>query len=78
MYKIAGIIACVSRFSKSCGRTPLKYFGDHSDVMARVKQVTVGLNSVQEALDMGAIALSYFRGQVPFLHFFDGFEQVMK
>ena len=78
MYKIAGeLLPCVFHVSaRAVAGHALSIFGDHSDVMA-CRQTGFALlasNSVQEALDMGAIAhLATLEAKVPFLHFFDGF-----
>ncbi len=78
MYKIAGeLLPAVFHVSaRTLAAHALCIFGDHSDVMA-CRQTGFALlcsNSVQEAEDMAAVAhLSAIKGQVPFLHFFDGF-----
>ena len=78
MYKIAGELSpTVFHVSaRSLATHALSIFGDHSDVMA-VRQTGFGLlssNSVQEAMDMAAIAqMSTLESRVPFVHFFDGF-----
>ena len=78
MYKIAGeLLPCVFHVSaRALATHALSIFGDHSDVMA-CRQTGFALlcsNSVQEAMDMAAVAhLSAIKGKVPFLHFFDGF-----
>ncbi len=54
----------------------LSIFGDQSDVMA-CRQTGFSMlasNSVQEAMDLGAVAhLSAIAANMPFLHFFEGF-----
>ncbi len=78
MYKVAGeltpMVMHVSARSLAC--QGLSIFGDHSDVMS-VRQTGYALlssNSVQEAMDMAAIAhAATLESRVPFLHFFDGF-----
>jgi pyruvate-ferredoxin/flavodoxin oxidoreductase len=78
MFKIAGqLLPCVLHVSARAVAThALSIFGDHSDVMA-VRSTGWGLlcsGSVQEAQDMALIAhASSLNGQLPFLHFFDGF-----
>ncbi len=78
MYKISGeLLPAVFHVSaRSIAGHALSIFGDHSDVMA-ARQTGFALlasSSVQEALDLGAIAhLSAIKGRVPFVHFFDGF-----
>ncbi|MBR0417005.1 MAG: pyruvate:ferredoxin (flavodoxin) oxidoreductase [Firmicutes bacterium] len=78
MYKIAGeLLPAVFHVSaRTLATHALSIFGDHSDVMA-CRQTGFALlcsNSVQEAEDLAAVAhLSAIKGQVPFLHFFDGF-----
>lgn len=78
MYKIAGeLLPCVFHVSaRALATHALSIFGEHSDVMA-CRQTGFALlcsNSVQEAMDMAAVAhLATIKGKVPFLHFFDGF-----
>ena len=78
MYKIAGeLLPGVFHVSaRALASHALSIFGDHSDVMA-CRQTGFALlcsNSVQEVMDLGAIAhLSAIKSRVPFLHFFDGF-----
>ncbi len=78
MYKISGeLLPGVFHVSaRALATHALSIFGDHSDVMA-CRQTGFALlasNSVQEAMDMAAVAhLSAIKGKVPFLHFFDGF-----
>ena len=78
MYKIAGeLLPTVFHVSaRTLASQALSIFGDHSDVMA-TRQTGFALlssGSVQEALDLGAVAhLSTLKSSVPFLHFFDGF-----
>ncbi len=54
----------------------LSIFGDHQDVYA-CRQTGIGMmasHSVQEAMDLAGIAhLTAIKGQVPMMHFFDGF-----
>ncbi|HZJ90200.1 MAG TPA: pyruvate:ferredoxin (flavodoxin) oxidoreductase [Oscillospiraceae bacterium] len=78
MYKISGeLLPGVFHVSaRSIAGHALSIFGDHSDVMA-ARQTGFALlasSSVQESLDLGAIAhLAAIKGRVPFVHFFDGF-----
>ncbi len=78
MYKIAGeLTATVFHVSaRTLATHALSIFGDHSDVMA-VRQTGFALlssNSVQEAMDLAAIAqMATLESRVPFVHFFDGF-----
>ncbi|MDR2939791.1 MAG: pyruvate:ferredoxin (flavodoxin) oxidoreductase [Clostridiales bacterium] len=78
MYKIAGeLLPGVFHVSaRAVASHALSIFGDHSDVMAcrQTGFAMLASNSVQEAMDLGAVAhLSAIKGRVPFLHFFDGF-----
>ena len=78
MYKIAGeLLPAVFLVSaRAVAANALSIFGDHMDVMA-TRQTGFALlasNSVQEAMDLGAVAhLSAIKSRIPFLHFFDGF-----
>ena len=78
MYKIAGeLYPCVFHVSaRALAAHALNIFGDHADVMA-ARQTGFALlcgNSVQEVMDMAAIAhLSTLKAKVPFVNFFDGF-----
>lgn len=78
MYKIAGeMLPGVFHVSaRAIAGHALSIFGDHSDIMA-AKQTGFALlasNSVQESMDMAAIAhLSAISTSIPFVHFFDGF-----
>ncbi|MCI5533132.1 MAG: pyruvate:ferredoxin (flavodoxin) oxidoreductase, partial [Caecibacter massiliensis] len=78
MYKIAGeLLPAVFHVSaRAVAANALSIFGDHMDVMA-TRQTGFALlasNSVQEAMDLGAVAhLSAIKSRIPFLHFFDGF-----
>ncbi|MCC6445785.1 MAG: pyruvate:ferredoxin (flavodoxin) oxidoreductase [Armatimonadetes bacterium] len=78
MYKIAGeLTSTVFHVSaRSVAAHALSIFGDHSDVMAirGTGWAMLCSGSVQEAMDMAAIAHSAtLESRVPFLHFFDGF-----
>lgn len=78
MYKIAGELlpGVFHVSSRVVGANAISIFGDHSDVMA-TRQTGFALlasSSVQQAMDLAAVAhLSAIKGEVPFLHFFDGF-----
>ena len=78
MYKIAGeLLPCVFHVSaRTVAGHALCIFGDHGDVMA-TRQTGFALlasNSVQEAMDLGAVAhLATIKSRIPFVHFFDGF-----
>ena len=78
MYKMAGELlpAVLHVTARAVASHALSIFGDHSDVMAcrQTGFAILASNSVQEALDLAAVAhLSAIRGRVPFVHFFDGF-----
>ena len=78
MYKIAGeLLPTVFHVSaRALASHALSIFGDHQDVMAcrQTGFAMLASASVQEALDMAAVAhLSAIKSSVPFLHFFDGF-----
>lgn len=78
MYKMAGeLLPSVIHVSARCVAShALNIFGDHSDVMAcrQTGYAMLCANSPQEVMDLGAVAhLAAIKGQVPFLHFFDGF-----
>ncbi len=78
MYKIAGeMLPTVFHVSaRALASHALSIFGDHQDVMAcrQTGFAMLASASVQEALDMAAVAhLSAIKASLPFLHFFDGF-----
>ena len=78
MYKIAGeMLPTVFHVSaRALASHALSIFGDHQDVMAcrQTGYAMIASASVQEALDMAAVAhLSTIKSSIPFLHFFDGF-----
>lgn len=78
MYKIAGeMLPAVFHVSaRALASHALSIFGDHQDVMAcrQTGFAMLASASVQEALDMAAVAhLSAIKSSIPFLHFFDGF-----
>ncbi len=78
MYKMAGeLLPAVFHVSaRALATHALSIFGDHQDVMA-TRQTGFALlcsSSVQETMDLAGVAhLSAIKGQIPFLHFFDGF-----
>jgi len=78
MYKIAGemLPGVFHVTARAIASHALSIFGDHSDIMA-ARQTGFALlasNSVQECMDMAAIAhLSAISTSIPFVHFFDGF-----
>lgn len=78
MYKIAGeMLPTVFHVSaRTLASQALSIFGDHSDVMSARQTgfAFLASGSVQEALDLGAVAhLSTLKSRIPFVHFFDGF-----
>ncbi|MCM1199272.1 MAG: pyruvate:ferredoxin (flavodoxin) oxidoreductase, partial [Clostridium sp.] len=78
MYKIAGeMLPSVFHVSaRALASHALSIFGDHQDVMAcrQTGFAMLASASVQEALDMAAVAhLSTIKSSIPFIHFFDGF-----
>ncbi|SHH38379.1 pyruvate:ferredoxin (flavodoxin) oxidoreductase [Clostridium grantii] len=78
MYKIAGeLLPCVFHVSaRALAAHALSIFGDHSDVMSARQTgfAMLSSNSVQEAMDLGAVAhLATLKTKIPFMHFFDGF-----
>ncbi len=78
MYRIAGLQlpAVMHVAARSVATESVSIFGDHSDVMAcrQIGWAQLASSSVQEAMDMGAVAhLSAIKGHMPVQHFFDGF-----
>jgi pyruvate-ferredoxin/flavodoxin oxidoreductase len=78
MYKIAGELSptVLHVSARSLAAQALSIFGDHSDVMAcrATGYAMLCSASVQEVMDFALIAqAATLEGQVPFLHFFDGF-----
>ncbi|MFH1152453.1 MAG: pyruvate:ferredoxin (flavodoxin) oxidoreductase [Pseudomonadota bacterium] len=78
MYKIAGeLLPCVFHVTaRAISAHALSIFGDHQDVMAARQTgfAMLASGSVQEAMDLALVAhLATLEGQVPFLHFYDGF-----
>ncbi len=78
MYKWAAeqLPAVIHVSARTIATQALSIFGDQSDVMA-CRQTGFSMlasNSVQEAMDLGAVAhLSAISANMPFLHFFEGF-----
>lgn len=78
MYKIAGELlpTVIHVSSRALATHALSIFGDHQDVMAcrQTGFAMLSSASVQEAMDLSLIAhLAALEGEIPFLHFFDGF-----
>ena len=78
MYKIAGeqMPAVIHVSARTVSTHALSIFGDHSDVMAcrQTGFAMLAANNPQEVMDLGAVAhLAAIKGNMPFLHFFDGF-----
>ncbi len=78
MYKIAGeLLPCVFHVTaRALSAHALSIFGDHQDVMSARQTgfAMLASSSVQEAMDLALVAhLSTLEGQVPFMHFYDGF-----
>jgi len=78
LYRIAGerMPAVLHVSARTVGTHSLSIFGDHSDVMA-CRQTGVAMlcsASVQEIMHLAGVAhLAALDGEVPFIHFFDGF-----
>ncbi|MCQ2551714.1 MAG: pyruvate:ferredoxin (flavodoxin) oxidoreductase, partial [Clostridia bacterium] len=78
MYKLAGeqTPTVFHVAARALTTHALSIFGDHSDVMA-CRQTGFAMlcsNSVQEAMDLAAVAhLAAIGGKLPVMHFFDGF-----
>ncbi|MDY3052625.1 MAG: pyruvate:ferredoxin (flavodoxin) oxidoreductase [Ndongobacter sp.] len=78
MYKIAGerLPGVFHVAARALATHALSIYGDHQDINAARMTGFAFLcsNSVQEAMDLGAVAhLSAIEGSLPFCHFFDGF-----
>ena len=78
MYKIAGeqLPAVIHVSARTLATHALSIFGDHSDVMAcrQTGFAMLASTNPQEVMDLGAVAhLAAIKGNMPFLHFFDGF-----
>ncbi len=78
MYKIAGshLPSVIHVSARALATHALSIFGDHTDVMAcrQTGYAMLCSNNPQEVMDLSAVAhLATLKGEVPFLHFFDGF-----
>ncbi|MCP4116162.1 MAG: pyruvate:ferredoxin (flavodoxin) oxidoreductase [Desulfobacteraceae bacterium] len=78
MYKIAGeLLPCVFHVTaRALSAHALSIFGDHQDVMSARQTgfAMLASSSVQEAMDLALVAhLATLEGEVPFMHFYDGF-----
>ncbi len=78
MFKIAGerLPGVFHVAARALASHALSIYGDHQDInAARMTGFAfLASNSVQEAMDLGAVAhLAAIEGNVPFVHFFDGF-----
>ena len=78
MYKVAGgLLPGVFHVSaRALASQALSIFGDHQDVMAARQTgcVLLASGSVQEVADIAPVAhLAAIEGNLPFIHFFDGF-----
>ncbi len=78
LFKIAGELTptVLHVAARTVATHALSIFGDHSDVMAARSTGMAMLcsNSVQEAMDLAAIAhAATLEARLPFIHFFDGF-----
>ncbi|WP_455716723.1 pyruvate:ferredoxin (flavodoxin) oxidoreductase [Anaerosporobacter sp.] len=78
MYKMAGELlpGVINVSARTLASHALSIFGDHQDIYAcrQTGYAMLCSNSVQEAMDLGAVAhLTAIKGRVPFVHFFDGF-----
>ena len=78
MYKWAAeqLPAVIHVSARTIATQALSIFGDQSDVMAcrQTGFAMLASNSVQEAMDLGAVAhLSSISSNMSFLHFFEGF-----
>lgn len=78
MFKIAGerLPGVFHVAARAVASHALSIYGDHSDINAARTTGCAFLcsNSVQEAMDLAAVAhLSAIKGEIPFVHFFDGF-----
>ena len=78
MYKIAGeqMPAVIHVSARTLATHALSIFGDHSDVMAcrQTGFAMIASTNPQEVMDLGAVShLAAIKGNMPFLHFFDGF-----
>ena len=83
MYKVSGeLLPGVFHVSaRALASQALSIFGDHQDVMAARQTgcVMLASGSVQEVADLAPVAhLAAIKGRLPFVHFFDGLELLMK
>ncbi|MDR3214655.1 MAG: pyruvate:ferredoxin (flavodoxin) oxidoreductase, partial [Bacilli bacterium] len=78
IYRLVGELrpAVIHVAARSLAARSLSIFGDHQDVYA-CRQTGIPMlssHSVQEVMDLAGVAhLAAIKGQVPFMHFFDGF-----
>ncbi len=78
MYKMAGemLPAVIHVASRAVATHALSIFGEHSDIYAARSTgfCILASSNVEDAQDIAAIAhLSAIKGELPFIHFFDGF-----
>ena len=78
MYKMAGELlpAVIHVSARTLSTHALSIFGDHSDVMAcrQTGFAMLASTNPQEVMDLGAVShLAAIKGNMPLLHFFDGF-----
>ena len=78
MYRIAGQLkpGVIHVASRNVATHAITINAEHSDVMAcrQTGFAFLASSSVQDCMDLGAVShLAAIRGNVPFLHFFDGF-----
>ena len=78
MYKLAGehTPTVFHVAARALASHALSIFGDHSDVMScrQTGFVMLCSNSVQQVMDLAAVAhLATIAGELPMMHFFDGF-----
>ena len=78
MYKIAGeqLPAVIHVSARTIATHALSIFGDHGDVMScrQTGFAMLASTSPQEVMDLAAVShLAAIKGNMPFLHFFDGF-----
>ena len=78
MYKIAGeqLPAVMHVSSRALSQNGITIFCDHADVISTQHTgfALLASSNAQEAMDLGTVAhLAALKGEVPVLHFFDGF-----
>lgn len=78
MYKIAGELlpAVIHVSSRALSQNGITIFCDHADVISTQHTgfALLASSNAQEAMDLGTVAhLAALKGEVPVLHFFDGF-----